>query len=175
MHLSRLLPHQKGYKCYSPQNRKFYHTMDVTFFENQPYYPKVGIQGEQTYPIEVVESQLLGFELAESVPNTEPTNIAPTQEEITIENAENATEFAQNVEPAEIAPVVETEQENAVEIAPAEARERIASQQNQSPATQGDNWTTYFRKRRKIVESSTDPRQSHESNQTPENEFSQGV
>nr|KYP62171.1 Retrovirus-related Pol polyprotein from transposon TNT 1-94 [Cajanus cajan] len=39
-------PHQKGYKCYSPHTRKLYHTMDVIFFENQPYYPKVSIHGE---------------------------------------------------------------------------------------------------------------------------------
>lgn len=38
-------PHQK--ECYSPSTRKFYHTMDVIFFENQPYYPKVSIQGKK--------------------------------------------------------------------------------------------------------------------------------
>lgn len=36
-------PNQKGYKCNSPSNRKLYHTMDVTFFEHQPYYSKNGI------------------------------------------------------------------------------------------------------------------------------------
>ncbi|RVW64351.1 Retrovirus-related Pol polyprotein from transposon TNT 1-94 [Vitis vinifera] len=40
------LPNQKGYKCYSPTIKKFYTSMDVTFFENQPFYPKTAIQGE---------------------------------------------------------------------------------------------------------------------------------
>ncbi|RVW93973.1 Retrovirus-related Pol polyprotein from transposon TNT 1-94 [Vitis vinifera] len=38
-------PNQKGYKCYSPTTKKFYTSMDVTFFENQPFYPKTAIQG----------------------------------------------------------------------------------------------------------------------------------
>ena len=37
---------QKGYKCYSPRNKKMYNSMDVTFFGGQPYYPKPEIQGE---------------------------------------------------------------------------------------------------------------------------------
>ena len=37
---------QKLYKCYSLSNRKIYNSMDVTFFEGQPYYPKPEIQGE---------------------------------------------------------------------------------------------------------------------------------
>ncbi|RVW97655.1 Retrovirus-related Pol polyprotein from transposon TNT 1-94 [Vitis vinifera] len=39
-------PNQKGYKCYFPTTKKFYTSMDVTFFENQPFYPKTAIQGE---------------------------------------------------------------------------------------------------------------------------------
>ncbi|KAG6696818.1 hypothetical protein I3842_09G168100 [Carya illinoinensis] len=36
-------PTQKGYKCYSPVTKQFYHSMDVTFFEQQPYFPKSDI------------------------------------------------------------------------------------------------------------------------------------
>ena len=36
----------KAYKCYSPQNRRIYHTMDVTFFEREPYYTPASIQGD---------------------------------------------------------------------------------------------------------------------------------
>ncbi|KAJ1401609.1 Gag-polypeptide of LTR copia-type [Sesbania bispinosa] len=102
---------------------------------------------------------------AESAPNAEPAKTAPATEETAVANAEPAktahaaeeTAVA-NAEPAETAPATE-------ETAPTEARERTASEQNQGPAT-------YFRKRRKGVESSTAPRKSHESNQAPENEFS---
>ncbi|PON91730.1 hypothetical protein TorRG33x02_125610 [Trema orientale] len=38
---------QKGYKCYSLTTCKLYTSIDVTFFENQPYYPKTHIQGEK--------------------------------------------------------------------------------------------------------------------------------
>ena len=36
---------QKGYKCYSPITRHFYNSMDVTFFEQEPFYTKTNIQG----------------------------------------------------------------------------------------------------------------------------------
>ncbi|RVW63346.1 Retrovirus-related Pol polyprotein from transposon TNT 1-94 [Vitis vinifera] len=39
-------PSQKGYKGYSPTQWKIYVSMDVTFFEIQPFYPKTDIQGE---------------------------------------------------------------------------------------------------------------------------------
>lgn len=39
-------PNQKEYKCYSPITRNFCTSMDVTLFENQLYYPKPEIQGE---------------------------------------------------------------------------------------------------------------------------------
>lgn len=45
---------QKGYKCYSPMPQKFYHSIYVTFFENQSYYPKLGIQGENPIPKEYI-------------------------------------------------------------------------------------------------------------------------
>ena len=41
-------PTKKGYKCYSPKSRKFYTSMDVTFFENQSYYKKTNIWGEKS-------------------------------------------------------------------------------------------------------------------------------
>ena len=37
---------QKGYRCYSPEKRRYFVTMDVTFFENQSFYPKKPLQGE---------------------------------------------------------------------------------------------------------------------------------
>ncbi|RVW30563.1 Retrovirus-related Pol polyprotein from transposon TNT 1-94 [Vitis vinifera] len=39
-------PTQKGYKCYSPTNKRFYTTMDVSFFEHVFFYPKSHVQGE---------------------------------------------------------------------------------------------------------------------------------
>ena len=38
-------PNQKGYKCYFPATKKFFISMDITFIENQSYYPKTNIQG----------------------------------------------------------------------------------------------------------------------------------
>ncbi|CAN1822216.1 Retrovirus-related Pol polyprotein from transposon TNT 1-94, partial [Linum perenne] len=39
--------HKKGYKCYSPTLKKLYHTMDVTFFEAEPYFSHHLLQGEK--------------------------------------------------------------------------------------------------------------------------------
>jgi len=41
-------PNKKGYKSFSPLTKKFYLTMDITFFENKPFYPNSVIQGETT-------------------------------------------------------------------------------------------------------------------------------
>jgi hypothetical protein len=40
---------QKGYKCYSPNIRKFFTTMDIIFIEHEPYFkiPQNSIQGER--------------------------------------------------------------------------------------------------------------------------------
>ena len=41
--------HQKGYKCYNPNTRKFFTTMDVMFLENEYFFSKRNqIQGENT-------------------------------------------------------------------------------------------------------------------------------
>ena len=37
---------KKGYKCFCPTTQKFFHSMDVTFFENTPYFSNSVIQGE---------------------------------------------------------------------------------------------------------------------------------
>lgn len=149
-------PHQKGYRCYSPITKKFYHTMDVTFFENQAYYTKVGIQGEQSYryPTETLEYQSLGLE------QTEPAQTLPTQ--ASSQPAETTPKPIERT--AEV--VAETENDG-VEVL-------TSSQQNQDPKVQGGNLKTYERKRRKEVESSTTPTQNHESNQALENEVPTG-
>ena len=43
--------YQKGYKCFHPPTRKYYVTMDVTFFEDMSYFssPDTARQGENTY------------------------------------------------------------------------------------------------------------------------------
>lgn len=46
MHFPRITPVTKGYKCYSPKKPGFIVSMDVTFIENQHYYPKSNVQGE---------------------------------------------------------------------------------------------------------------------------------
>ena len=37
---------KKEYKCYNPQTRKIYVSMDVSFFENKSYFHKNSLQGE---------------------------------------------------------------------------------------------------------------------------------
>ncbi|GMI79954.1 hypothetical protein HRI_001664700 [Hibiscus trionum] len=37
---------KKGYKCYHPPSKKFFVTMDLTFFEQEPYFSKTEIKGE---------------------------------------------------------------------------------------------------------------------------------
>ncbi|RVW80146.1 Retrovirus-related Pol polyprotein from transposon TNT 1-94 [Vitis vinifera] len=43
-----ILQSKKGISVTLPVTRKFYNSMDVTFFETQPYYPKNDIQGENS-------------------------------------------------------------------------------------------------------------------------------
>ncbi|KAL4290009.1 hypothetical protein GQ457_14G016060 [Hibiscus cannabinus] len=37
---------KKGYKCYSVVTKRTYISMDITFLETKPYYPKIVLQGE---------------------------------------------------------------------------------------------------------------------------------
>ena len=39
-------PEQKGYKCFNPLTKKIHISMDVSFIENQPYFTKNHLQGE---------------------------------------------------------------------------------------------------------------------------------
>ncbi|KAG8502943.1 hypothetical protein CXB51_000740 [Gossypium anomalum] len=39
-------PTQKGYKCYSPTLHRMFVSLDVTFFENEPYFSASHLQGE---------------------------------------------------------------------------------------------------------------------------------
>ena len=40
-------PNKKGYKCYNPQTKKIFISMDVIFLENQPFFQKHFLQGEK--------------------------------------------------------------------------------------------------------------------------------
>ena len=42
----RYSPTKKGYKCYNSLTKKLFVTMDVKFFENQPFYPSNSLQGQ---------------------------------------------------------------------------------------------------------------------------------
>ncbi|RVX06246.1 Copia protein [Vitis vinifera] len=71
-------PTQKGYKCYSPTNKRFYTTMDVSFFEHVFFYPKFHVQGESMNEHQVWESRLEGAPSFHSEsPN--PSQFAPTE------------------------------------------------------------------------------------------------
>ncbi|RVW31986.1 Retrovirus-related Pol polyprotein from transposon RE1 [Vitis vinifera] len=71
-------PTQKGYKCYSPTNKRFYTTMDVSFFEHVFFYTKFHVQGESMNEHQVWESRLEGVPSFHSEsPN--PSQFAPTE------------------------------------------------------------------------------------------------
>ena len=129
--------------------------MDVTFFENQPYYPKIGIQGENTYPIEVVESQLLELEL------TEPKLTAEASKP-TLEPNENTTEIAEPTRGPE-----ETTSENVEGF----VVETAAPTTETAP---GNNLKAYFMKGKKGIESCTPPRQNQETSKALENDVPSG-
>ena len=41
-------PQQKGYRCYHPPSKHVYVTMDVTFSEEEHFFPRHNLQGEMT-------------------------------------------------------------------------------------------------------------------------------
>ena len=65
---------QKGYKYYSPVTQKFYNTMDVSF-EQQPYYPKTDIRGENC----TQEYQLWEIDALDSSSVHDPSSIESSQ------------------------------------------------------------------------------------------------
>ncbi|XP_058732599.1 uncharacterized protein LOC131604129 [Vicia villosa] len=140
----------------------FYHSMGVTFFENQPYYTKTSIQGEH---IENLEYQLFPFKL------TEHDKILPYQTDNTQsaepmpKPAEKLPDQTSNIQPSE------RTNEAMTEIRPIIIS--IISQHDCDPKK--GKWKGFcFKKRRNEVESSRAPMQGHESKQTLENEVPTG-
>ena len=71
---------QKGYKCYYPSNKQTFISIDVTFHENQPFYPKNQIQrgdksqSDRSYEFEFFKS----LELSPSPSQTLESSRNPT-------------------------------------------------------------------------------------------------
>lgn len=57
-------PNQKGHKCFSPEIKRFYISIDVTFLENQAYFPNPNIQGEITPEYQSWNVSILEIETA---------------------------------------------------------------------------------------------------------------
>lgn len=67
---------KKGYNCYFPITGRVYNSMDVTFFENQSYYPKSAIQGENSREYQIWD--LLQDTQANLNPPNSPYSHVPT-------------------------------------------------------------------------------------------------
>ncbi|GMI96958.1 hypothetical protein HRI_003365100 [Hibiscus trionum] len=52
-------PTQKGYKCYSPTLHRMFVSLDVTFFENEPYFSASHLQGETLSEDETLNNLLI--------------------------------------------------------------------------------------------------------------------
>jgi Reverse transcriptase (RNA-dependent DNA polymerase) len=125
--------HQKGYKCYNPENKKFYTTMDVTFIEDKSYFKhQAHVQGERksnTWEHEHVlgsigvtqELNLIPKENSDLTPgvNSEFTVATPTED--TIANSESSLNPAQvnessNNEQTNIESLFETSREDSEDL-----------------------------------------------------------
>ena len=74
-------PTQKGYKCYDPLTRKMYVSYDVSFFENQPYFSKTSIQGENLGESRFLEIVYNSLPPIESSPNLNPMPLVDVEPE----------------------------------------------------------------------------------------------
>lgn len=88
-------PNKKGYKCYCPLTKQFFHSMNVTFFEHQPFYLKSSIQGEN-----ITESQNWDWDsLIQNTSTDESQILSPPLPEmvITPESVESSSNLPETV------------------------------------------------------------------------------
>ncbi|CAN1152028.1 Retrovirus-related Pol polyprotein from transposon TNT 1-94, partial [Linum perenne] len=84
--------HKRGYKCYCPHSKKVYHTMDVTFFEAEPFYSPTRLQGETTVPESESDPQLWDI-IGDPVSENMVLPTIPAVSDI-VQNAQNEQEIS---------------------------------------------------------------------------------
>lgn len=77
MYFPRISSNQSGYKCYSPVTKRFYNPTGVTFFEEQPFYPKSDIQEENPIEEYQIRSMVPNVSMFPSVSSQIAPNLAP--------------------------------------------------------------------------------------------------
>lgn len=90
-------PTQKGYQCYDPSTKKVYSSLDVTFFENKPFYQKTALQGEI-----LNEDRFVNLEL--STPESTPSHSGgdeetQTEKEILVYSRRPKSKHKENLAP----------------------------------------------------------------------------